>query len=118
VDRARVHTGQKVLVHAGAGGVGYVAIQVARAFGAEVLATVSPDKKFVAEQYGATPIDYQTTPVESYVTEHTDGEGFDIAFDTVGGATLDASFQAVKTYTGHVVLGTSARTEWVCFRQS
>jgi len=103
VDRARVHTGQKVLVHAGAGGVGHVAIQVARAFGAEVFATVSPDKKFVAEQYGATPIDYQTTPVESYVAEHTGGEGFDIAFDTVGGATLDACFQAVKTYTGHVV---------------
>jgi len=54
VDRARVRTGQKVLVHAGAGGVGHVDIQVARAFGAEVLATVSPDKKFVAEQYGAT----------------------------------------------------------------
>jgi threonine dehydrogenase-like Zn-dependent dehydrogenase len=69
----------------GPAGVGHVDIQVARAFGAEVLATVSPDKKFVAEQYEATPIDYQTTPVESYVTEHTDGEGFDIAFDTVGG---------------------------------
>ena len=45
VDRAKVGPGNKVLVHAGAGGVGHIAIQLARAFGAEVFATVSPDKK-------------------------------------------------------------------------
>ena len=37
------------------------------------------------------------------MAEHTGGEGFDVIFDTVGGATLDASFAAVRTYTGHVV---------------
>jgi NADPH2:quinone reductase len=103
VDRARVHAGQKVLVHAGAGGVGHVAVQIARAFGASVFATISADKQAIAEQFGAIAINYQTTSVEEYVAVHTAGEGFDIVFDTVGNATLDASFQAVKTYTGHVV---------------
>ena len=44
VDRAQVHATQKVLIHAGAGGVGHVAVQIARAFEAEVFATVSPSK--------------------------------------------------------------------------
>jgi NADPH:quinone reductase len=103
VDRARARSGQKVLVHAGAGGVGHVAVQIARAFGARVYTTVSADKQAIAEQFGAVAINYQTTPVEEYVAAHTTGEGFDIVFDTLGGATLDASFQAVRIYTGHVV---------------
>ena len=103
VDRAKVHADQKVLIHAGAGGVGHVAIQIARAFGAEVFATVSPDKAKLVEGFGATPIDYRSISVEEYVAAHTDGVGFDIVYDTVGGATLDASFTAVKRYTGHAL---------------
>ncbi|QNI33857.1 zinc-dependent alcohol dehydrogenase family protein [Alloacidobacterium dinghuense] len=102
-DRGKVHAGQKVLIHAGAGGVGHVAIQIALAFGAEVFATVSPDKKKIVEDFGATPIDYRATSVEEYVAAYTDGKGFDIIYDTVGGGTLDASFAAVRRYTGHVV---------------
>ena len=52
---------------------------------------------------GAEPIDYRTTATEDYVASATGGEGFDVIFDAVGGATLDASFAAVRTYTGHVV---------------
>jgi NADPH:quinone reductase len=103
VDRAKVHAGQTVLVHAGAGGVGHIAVQIARAYGAEVFATVSPEKKKIVEEFGATPIDYRSSSVEEYVAAHTAGKGFDIVYDTVGGATLDASFVAVKRYTGHVV---------------
>jgi NADPH2:quinone reductase len=103
VDRAHVHAGQKVLVHAGAGGVGHAAVQIAKAFGAQVFATVSEDKKGIVESYGATAIDYRARSVEAYVAEHTGSQGFDIVYDTVGGATLDASFLAVKTYTGHVL---------------
>ena len=51
---------------------------------------------------GAIAIDRHAA-VDDYVTEHTGGEGFDIVYDTVGGATLDASFTALKRYTGHVV---------------
>lgn len=103
VDRAKVSAGQKVLVHAGAGGVGHVAVQLARAFGAEVFATVSPEKRHVVESFGASPIDYRSVPVSEYVAASTAGEGFDIVYDTVGGSTLDISFDAVKRYTGHVV---------------
>ncbi|WP_203715333.1 zinc-dependent alcohol dehydrogenase family protein [Asanoa siamensis] len=103
VDRARVTAGQRVLIHGGAGGVGHVAIQIARARGAQVFATGSPRSLRTIARLGATPIDYTTTPVEDYVAEHTAGEGFDIVFDTIGGATLDLSFHAVRRYTGHVV---------------
>src|SRR5277367_4430224 len=103
VDRAKVHADQQVLIHAGAGGVGHIAVQIASAFGAEVFATVSPDKKKLVEDSGATPIDYRAVSVEEYVTVHTEGKGFDVVYDTVGGATLDASFEAVRRYTGHVL---------------
>jgi NADPH:quinone reductase-like Zn-dependent oxidoreductase len=103
VDRADVRAGQRVLVHGGAGGVGSVAVQIARARGAEVFATVSPARAAVVEALGATPIDRINTTVEAYVAEHTGGEGFDVVFDTIGGAVLDASFAAVRTYTGQVV---------------
>ncbi|WTU70217.1 zinc-dependent alcohol dehydrogenase family protein [Streptomyces sp. NBC_00055] len=103
VDRAQVRAGQRVLVHGGAGGIGHVAIQIARARGAEVFATGSARSLETIARLGATPIDYTSTPVEDYVARHTGGEGFDIVFDTVGGETLDASFTAVRTYTGHVV---------------
>ncbi|WP_055589127.1 zinc-dependent alcohol dehydrogenase family protein [Peterkaempfera griseoplana] len=103
VDRAAVHGGQKVLIHGGAGGIGQAAVQIARARGAEVFATGSPGSLETIRGLGATPIDYTGTPVEQYLAEHTGGEGFDVVYDTVGGATLDASFSAVRTYTGHVV---------------
>ncbi len=102
VDRAGVRDGHTVLVHAGAGGVGYAAVQIALAFGARVFATVSDDKRPVIEALGATPVDRYAS-VEAYVAEHTGGEGFDIVYDTVGGPVLDASFAAVKRYTGHVL---------------
>jgi NADPH2:quinone reductase len=102
VDRAAVQAGQKVLVHGGAGGVGHVAIQIARAYGADVFATGSAESRAFIERLGATAIDYRQASVESYVAAHTDGRGFDIIFDTVGGKTLDASFNAVRRF-GHVV---------------
>ena len=98
VDRANVRASNKVLIHAGAGGVGHIAVQIARAFGAEVFATVAPDKKNVVKEFGATPIDYRSLSVEEYVAACTAGQGFDIVYDTVGGATLDASFSRQAVY--------------------
>ncbi|WP_395611395.1 zinc-dependent alcohol dehydrogenase family protein [Pseudomonas sp. B22129] len=103
VDRARVGAGHRVLIQGGAGGVGHVAVQLAVAFGAEVYATGSARHRATIEGLGATFIDYQQQTIEEYVALHTEGEGFDIVYDTVGGATLDASFRAAKTYSGHVV---------------
>ncbi|MDB5500209.1 MAG: putative alcohol dehydrogenase [Tardiphaga sp.] len=102
VDRANVSPGQKVLIHGGGGGVGHVAIQIARAFGAEVFATGSvKDRQFI-ESLGATFIDRVEMPVLEYVVNYTSGRGFDLVYDTVGGAVLDASFNAVARF-GHVV---------------
>lgn len=103
VDRAQVRAGQRVLVHGGAGGVGHVAVQLARARGAEVFATGTAAQAERIRALGATPIDFEAVGVEAYVAEHTGGQGFDIVVDTVGGAVLDASFAAVRRYTGHVV---------------
>ena len=101
VDRAHVGAGHTVLVQGGAGGVGHVAVQIARAFGARVFATASATNRALVEQFGATAID-RSIPVADYVRELTQGDGFDIVYDTVGGPVLDASFLAVKRF-GHVV---------------
>ncbi|MDL2145446.1 zinc-dependent alcohol dehydrogenase family protein [Flavobacterium tructae] len=98
IDRAKVKKGDQVLVHAGAGGVGHMVVQLARIFGADVYATVSPQKAAIVESYGATPIDYKTAKVKDYVKQFTGGKGFDIIYDTVGGQSLDDSFAAIRHY--------------------
>jgi NADPH2:quinone reductase len=98
IDRAKVKKGDKVLVHAGAGGVGHIVVQLAKTLGADVYATVSKQKEDIVKSYGATPIDYKTTQVEDYVNQYTDGKGFDIIYDTVGGQSLDDSFKAIRHY--------------------
>ena len=102
VDRAGVTSGQSVLVHGGAGGVGHIAVQIAVAKGAQVFATGSPRNRPYIEELGATFIDYHSETPDSYAGRHTNGRGFDIVYDTVGGPTLDASFTVVKRF-GHVV---------------
>ena len=95
LQRANVHPGQRVLVHGGAGGVGHVAVQLARHFGADVYATCSGGKQTgIIEEYGATAINYRTEKVAEYVAKHTGGAGFEVIFDSVGGANLTASFEA------------------------
>ncbi|MBS0640379.1 MAG: zinc-dependent alcohol dehydrogenase family protein [Proteobacteria bacterium] len=102
VDRAHVGRGQTVLVHGGAGGVGHVAVQIARAFGASVYATERGWRADYLQSIGATSIDFKAVSVADYVADHTGGLGFDLVYDTAGGATLDASFAAVRRF-GHVV---------------
>ncbi|MBT8073444.1 MAG: zinc-dependent alcohol dehydrogenase family protein [Xanthomonadales bacterium] len=95
LHRANVHAGQSVLVHGGTGGVGHVAVQLARHLGADVYATVSGEKQAdVVAQYDATAINYTTEQVADYVAKHTDGAGFDVVFDSVGGANMTNSFEA------------------------
>ena len=95
LKRAGVGAGQRVLVHGGAGGVGHVAVQLAKHFGADVWATVSGGKPTsVIEHYGATAIDFRAETVADYVAKHTNGAGFDVVFDSVGGVNMTKSFEA------------------------
>lgn len=96
LTRAGISQGQKVLVHGGAGGVGHVALQIARHFGSEVFATGSGEQLALIEQLGATAIDFKAEQVTDYVAKHTQGAGFDLIFDSVGGANLNNSFDAAK----------------------
>ncbi|MEM9092579.1 MAG: zinc-dependent alcohol dehydrogenase family protein [Cyanobacteria bacterium P01_F01_bin.53] len=100
--RAGVAQGQKVLVHGGSGGVGHVALQLAKYFGADVFSTGGGEKQLaLIEQLGATGINYKTETVEQYVAQHTGGAGFDVVYDSVGGANLTKSFEAAAL-NGHV----------------
>ncbi|WP_315810857.1 MULTISPECIES: zinc-dependent alcohol dehydrogenase family protein [unclassified Bradyrhizobium] len=101
VDRAAISRGQTVLVQGG-GGVGRVAAQLARARGAEVFVVASAERRAELSALGVTPIDRHTTSVDQYVREYAAGRGFDVVYDTAGGAALDASFHAVARF-GHVV---------------
>lgn len=104
VDRARVQPGDKVLIHGGAGGVGHVAIQIAKMKGAHVTATVSSDEKAaIARDLGADEIvNYRQESVEAYVARLTGGKGFDIVLDATGGSDIATSFAAAR-FNGQVV---------------
>jgi NADPH:quinone reductase len=103
MDRAHTGTGKTVLVQGGSGGVGHIAVQLAVATGAKVYATDRAYKAALIESYGARHIDFTKSNVDQYVREHTDGEGFDIVYDSVGGGVLDDSFRAAKIHDGHVL---------------
>lgn len=95
LTRAGIAHGQNVLVHGGSGGVGHVALQLARYFGAEVLATGGGDRQLaLIEKLGGIGINYKTEPVAEYVDKYTDGAGFDVVFDSVGGPNMANSFEA------------------------
>ena len=113
-DRGRLEAGRRVLVHAGAGGVGHVAIQLAKLKGAEVCTTVSGTQKVeFVKRLGATPIDYKTTNFVDAVNDWTEGEGVELAFDTVGAENLEQTFPAVQLYGDIVtILTPAANTNW------
>ena len=99
-DRGRLQAGQTVLIQAGAGGVGHVAVQLAKLQGAEVCTTVSSEEKanFVKLLGADSVILYKNTDVVDEVLTWTQGQGVDLAFDTVGGETFYQTIPAVKIY--------------------
>jgi len=103
-DRYQLEAGQRILVHAGAGGVGYIAVQMAKNTEAEIFTTISsPEKADFARSLGVDHcINYQEENFAEAVTSLTAGVGVDFVFDTVGKETFPASFAATKIY-GHVV---------------
>ncbi|WP_189398936.1 zinc-dependent alcohol dehydrogenase family protein [Arenicella chitinivorans] len=102
LQRAGVKAGQQVLVHGGSGGVGHIAVQLAKHLGADVYATGGGDAQLqLISALGATGINYKTSTVDDYVNQHTNGQGFDVVFDTVGAENLTSSMLASKL-NGHI----------------
>ncbi len=103
--RARLQAGEVVLVHAGAGGVGSAAIQLAKAAGATVIATAGgPDKVAVCLQLGADhAVDYLAEDFVGPVKEITGGRGADVIYDPVGGDVFDASRKCIA-FEGRIVV--------------
>ncbi|MGI8627799.1 MAG: NADPH:quinone oxidoreductase family protein [Geodermatophilaceae bacterium] len=110
--RARLQAGEVVLVHAGAGGVGSAAIQLAKAAGATVIATAGgPEKVAVCLQLGADhAIDYLAEDFVGPVKEITGGRGADVIYDPVGGDVFDSSRKCIAFEGRILVVGfTSGR---------
>jgi NADPH:quinone reductase len=114
-DRGRLEPGDKVLIHAGAGGVGHVAIQLAKLKGAMVATTVrSLDKTSFVRALGADEvINSKETDFVQAALNWTNGEGVDLVFDTIGGEIFSQSFPAVRVYGDIVtILEPDANTVW------
>lgn len=113
-DRAHLQLGDTVLIHAGAGGVGHVAIQLAKIKGARVAVTVSTEEKAeFAKSLGADLIImYKDEPFVDAINAWTNGTGVDIVFDTVGGSLIEESFAITKVYGDLVtILGVPPNTD-------
>jgi NADPH:quinone reductase len=105
--RAQLASGETVLVHAGAGGVGSAAIQIARAAGARVIATAGGREKVgVCKELGAEiAVDYREENFIEVVKGATEGRGADVIFDPVGGDVFDGSRRCVAFEGRIVVIG-------------
>jgi NADPH:quinone reductase-like Zn-dependent oxidoreductase len=97
VVMAGLSSGERVLIHAAAGGVGIAATQIAKARGAEVLGTASASKhEAIAAQGVDHPIDYRGRDFEAEVRRITDGEGIDVAFDALGPASFRKDYRLLR----------------------
>jgi NADPH:quinone reductase-like Zn-dependent oxidoreductase len=97
-ERADAKNGESVLIHAGAGGVGSLAIQLAKWKGLTVFTTASQPRHIeMARQFGADHvINYKEVNFVEIVQQETNGDGVDVVFDTVGGDVFNSNFEALK----------------------
>ena len=97
-ERTHLHDGHSILIHAGAGGVGHIAVQLAHHVGACVAVTVSDEHKAgLARGFGAEKIiSYRTQDFVQETLDWTHGDGADVVFDTVGGDTFLRSLNAAR----------------------
>jgi NADPH2:quinone reductase len=110
--RARIHPGNTVLIQAGAGGVGHIAVQLAKLHGCRIITTAGREESiaFCRDVLRADEvIDYRKTNVVERVKELTGGKGTPVTFDTVGGDVFLQSIDATAV-NGHVVTILGANT--------
>ncbi|WP_018951855.1 zinc-binding dehydrogenase [Thioalkalivibrio sp. AKL12] len=113
-ERADLQRGQSVLVHAAAGGVGQMAVQIARAAGGRVLGLVRRDEAgTIVSALGGDVVDLRKPDAADAIMQYTDGRGFDIVLDTVGGEVFREGLTQVA-YGGDLVtlLAPPADTDW------
>ncbi|ORW97158.1 fatty acyl-AMP ligase [Mycobacterium sp. IEC1808] len=108
VEIAGLSAGQRVLIHAGAGGVGQAAIQIARHLGAEVFATAHPNKHHVLRGLGLDPAHIASSRTLDFVDTFkaaTDGQGMDVVLNSLAGEFIDASLQLLPRGGSFVEIG-------------
>ena len=113
-ERGGLQAGQTVLIHAGAGGVGHVAIQLAKRKGARVITTVSSKQKaeFVTALGADEVIDYRANGFADRVNELTEGRGCDLVFDTVGPSVLAQSIPVTAHFGRLITLLDPGALNW------
>jgi NADPH2:quinone reductase len=119
-DRVQIKAGQNVFINAGAGGVGHLAIQLAKIVGANVCTTASSEEKadFVRSLGADMVINYKEQDFVEAIMDWTDGQGVDIVMDNVGGEWIEKSFSAVTHYGNFVtLLQPDKETDWTVARQ-
>lgn len=103
---AQLQPGETVLIHAGAGGVGQAALQVARRCGARILATASgPKQQGLLDQGVEAVFDSRSLAFAEQVRSHTGGKGVDVVLNSLKGDWVDASFQALAPGGRFIELG-------------
>jgi NADPH:quinone reductase len=105
-----VKPGESVLVHGGAGGVGSLAIQIAKLLGAgQVIATAGSDEKraFTLSLGADVAIDYGQRDWPSVVLDHTAGQGVDIILESIGGEVFEQNFECLATFGRHIIFGST-----------
>lgn len=106
IERAKVGPNDTVLIHGGAGGVGSLAVQIAKAAKSRVVATAGPDNvDFVRELGADAVIDYQSRDFVEEARRLTDGRGVDAVLDTVGGEVFAKSLEALGSFGRIVTIG-------------
>jgi NADPH2:quinone reductase len=110
---ARLQPGESVVVHAAAGGVGSLAVQLAKAFGAGrvIGAASSADKRALVESLGAdATVDSDAPDMNAALREANGGQKVDVVLEMVGGATFDGSLRALAPFGRLAVFGMASRT--------
>lgn len=112
VDAGNLRSGEAVLVHAAAGGVGSISVQLARLLGAGVVVGTAsrPDKLAHISELGATPVDYTREDWPRSVVEATAGRGVDLALDSVGGQVASRSLDCLAPFGRMVSFGAASGT--------
>ena len=103
--------GDRVLIHAAAGGVGIAATQIARNAGAEIFGTASPSKHDAIREQGVThAIDYRSTDFEAEVNRLTDGDGVDVIIDAMGPTSFRKDYRLLRQGGRLIMYGLSEAT--------